>query len=369
MTFLEIAQILFAIPTAPYREQWMSRALLEILRSWSDVEVAEDRWGNIVARLRRGETGLAPVAYVAHLDHPGVFVETVDGCRVQARFEGFVTPEFLKGAAVRLFRSPDDAGIRGQISEVGERNWPGRERRIVIEAESPAEGAVLGMFDLEPIRIDGDRLWGRAVDDLGGCAAILAALALARESQEPVDLIAVFTRAEEAGFRGALLLCEEEAEAPRLLPREAWVISVETSSARPHVAVGDGAVLRVGDRRTIFDPGITLAFGQVGEAIAEDLGCRPLVRALMDGGTCEASVFNHAGWRSGGVCLPLGNYHNMNRENGRIEEEYVSLRDAEDVVRMMASVALRSDLRRRAAEEMATEFRELTEDARSKLTI
>ncbi|NNE43420.1 MAG: hypothetical protein HKN12_04375 [Gemmatimonadetes bacterium] len=34
-------------------------------------------------------------------------------------------------------------------------------------------------------------------------------------------------------------------------------------------------------------------------------------RRLMDGGGCEASAFCAAGYRAGGVALPLINYHNM----------------------------------------------------------
>jgi putative aminopeptidase FrvX len=58
-------------------------------------------------------------------------------------------------------------------------------------------------------------------------------------------------------------------------------------------------------------------------------------RMLMDGGTCEATVFARAGLRAGGLCIPLRNYHNMDRKAGRIAMEAICIADAEALVTLI----------------------------------
>ena len=54
----------------------------------------------------------------------------------------------------------------------------------------------------------------------------------------------------------------------------------------------------------------------------------------MDGGACEATVYAQAGFRTGALCLPLGNYHNHARGGG-VGPEYVAFDDAANLVRWM----------------------------------
>lgn len=58
----------------------------------------------------------------------------------------------------------------------------------------------------------------------------------------------------------------------------------------------------------------------------------------MPGGVCEATAFQTRGFRVGGVCLPLANYHNMG-PNGKIAPERVNLRDFDAVVRLLTALA------------------------------
>jgi hypothetical protein len=46
----------------------------------------------------------------------------------------------------------------------------------------------------------------------------------------------------------------------------------------------------------------------------------------MDGGTCESSAYCQRGYDATGICIALGNYHNMNVRRKRIGPEYVDLR-------------------------------------------
>jgi hypothetical protein len=47
----------------------------------------------------------------------------------------------------------------------------------------------------------------------------------------------------------------------------------------------------------------------------------------MDGGTCESTAFVAYGYQAGGMCLALGNYHNMDAQRGKIAPEYIDLND------------------------------------------
>jgi endoglucanase len=103
------------------------------------------------------------------------------------------------------------------------------------------------------------------------------------------------------GFVGAL-----HAVKTGSIPANARILSIETSRASKEAPIGEGPVIRVGDAATVFDQELT---NLVSEAAAQQ-GLRHQ-RKLMSGGSCEATAFGVYGYRATGLCLPLGNYHNM----------------------------------------------------------
>jgi len=191
-----------------------------------------------------------------------------------------------------------------------------------------------GTWDLPGFRRsrrDPDRIETRAADDLAGVASILALLdAVDRiDPARRVDVRALLTRAEEVGFVGAVA-----AARARRLPRGARVVVIEASKALPDAPQGAGPILRVGDRTSIFDDGLTRWLDRVGAALAGPSGRRfRFQRKLMDGGTCESTAFQQYGYRCAALCLPLGNYHNMG-PRGRIAVETIRLSDAVGLVRL-----------------------------------
>lgn len=86
--------------------------------------------------------------------------------------------------------------------------------------------------------------------------------------------------------------------------------------------MGDGVIVRVGDRTSVFDSAGTARLLDIAKA-AEI----PHLRALMQGGTCEATAYALYGYRTVAMCVALGNYHNCG-PNNRIAPEYVSITDA-----------------------------------------
>jgi endoglucanase len=86
----------------------------------------------------------------------------------------------------------------------------------------------------------------------------------------------------------------------------------------------------------------------------------------MDGGACEATAFNGLGYRACGLCLPLGNYHNIG-PGRKIRAEYVSVGDLAGLLELTVAAArewkrfavVRGGLRRRVDEIRASAPRKL----------
>jgi endoglucanase len=89
----------------------------------------------------------------------------------------------------------------------------------------------------------------------------------------------------------------------------------------------------VGDKTSIFDSAATATLGQ----IAADAHI-PIQRCLMPGGTCEATAYQLAGYRSAALCVALGNYHNCGPDH-EIAPEYVSLSDVQGLVGLCGRIA------------------------------
>jgi len=62
-------------------------------------------------------------------------------------------------------------------------------------------------------------------------------------------------------------------------------------------------------------------------------------RRVMDGGTCEATPYQLKGHISGGIAVPLHNYHNQGKR--RIGPEGVYLKDVRGAVRFLVEMVER----------------------------
>jgi endoglucanase len=122
--------------------------------------------------------------------------------------------------------------------------------------------------------------------------------------------------------------------------------------------MGDGVIVRVGDRTSIFDPAATGTLLQV----ARDAGI-PVQRALMSGGTCEATAYQLYGYQTAGLCVALGNYHNCGPEE-QIAPEFVSVDDAVGMTQLCVSAVLAGELENPAEALRAKLERNLEEHRR-----
>lgn len=120
------------------------------------------------------------------------------------------------------------------------------------------------------------------------------------------------------------------------------MLSLETSRALPHAPMGGGVIVRVGDARSLFDAPLMHALHAEAKALAAADRKFRFQRRLMDGGSCEATAFCSAGYRAGGLCVPLGNYHNMKGLDGGpkgIAAEEVRVSDFDTEVDLLVRLA------------------------------
>ncbi|HLP75323.1 MAG TPA: hypothetical protein VK327_00255, partial [Candidatus Paceibacterota bacterium] len=121
------------------------------------------------------------------------------------------------------------------------------------------------------------------------------------------------------------------------VPKNSFVISLETSRELPGVKMGGGVILRVGDRASVFDSDGTRFLAEVGGDLKKSKRFQ-FQRGLMSGGTCEATAYQEFGFQTAAVCVALGNYHNCGKTN-RITAEFVSTNDALNMVELLSAAA------------------------------
>lgn len=317
-----------ALPTAPFKEE----AVIAWVRAFCQqqrMQVRRDVCGNLL--ITRGRPAKGPRwVFVAHMDHPGLDAVKMAGKgSLLARFHGSVLASHLPRTPVIFFAK--DGPIRGRITHA-----TAGKRGYATEATMRVAGAVppgtCGMFDLEVIRQKGRLLYNRAIDDLGGVAAALQAMVNLADAR--VHAAALLTRAEEVGFIGAIAA----ARGGKLIRPTDALLSVECSARQPVAEQGKGVVVRVGDKTSIFDSGLTYQITQIAQRLASKHKGFAFQRALMPGGTCEATAFDVYGYRAAAVCIPLGNYHNMVPDKKKIAAEYIHLGDWQCLVDLLTAI-------------------------------
>jgi len=329
---LTLARQVLTLPTAPYHEHHVKAFVVAFCHNLPGVRVEHDRVGNVIVKYRRpSDETSAPLVFAAHMDHPGF--EILGGNR--AEFLGGVPKEmFAKGVGVRVYSSR--GVVRTKLATFDLSAWPKR-KLVTLNLEPGTENRFrpgdIGMWDVPAFRVSDGKLHATAIDDVLGTVVMLATLAEVSQRKLRSHVWCAFTRAEEVGFPGVMALIHS-----KRIPKNAFVVSIEMSKERPWARIGNGPIVRIGDRSTVFDPTATAFLLRAAQRCQERESAFRAQRCLMDGGTCEATAFVGFGYRAGGLCLPLGNYHNIGR-NLRPRAEYVSVNDLEQLVKLTVAVA------------------------------
>ncbi len=326
---------LTGLPTAAGREDRVIAWIERWAKRRRQVELKRDEFGNMLLQ-RVGARGQKPIVFTAHLDHPAFVVNLLAGPQVGAEFRGGVEERYFQGASVVLHHG-DGPAQRGRIVSVQNRRAKDEDRRVVVRFDAPPTASIADVltWDLPEPQVRDGHLHAPAVDDLAGVAAALAAFdrLLKSRRKRPADVRVLLTRAEEVGFVGAIAACRSG-----LIPAQARLVALEMSRSFAESPIGAGPIVRVGDRTSTFDPGLTYDVARIAQSLADRDPAFRWQRRLMPGGTCEATAYQTYGFTSTCLCLPLGNYHNMNEHTQRVAPEVISIKDYAHLVALLVEV-------------------------------
>ena len=329
---IEILSDLGKFPATSYWEDGPSGYLINRAKRVG-LEVSVDQWGNVLAVKPGSDPNAEGIAFVAHMDHPGYEVVAQQGDQLVLKTLGGIgIAAGRDGAKILVI---DSSGRRINATVVGAEKAEGNFQRsresagwlgtdtVYAQLSKDHDLGVLpvpAVPNLPDFIIDNDLVRMRAADDLAGCAAILAALEVIIESPIRGSVYGLFTRAEEVGLIGARLVAENG-----LIPKNTVIVSVETSSALPGAEIGEGVVIRTGDRATTFDYAAEVYLSAAVEKIRSSDPDFKVQRQLMSAGGCEAAAFKAFGYRVTGTAFPLGSWHN--RGESGVESEVISKSD------------------------------------------
>ncbi|HPF39340.1 MAG TPA: hypothetical protein P5081_01250 [Phycisphaerae bacterium] len=345
---LSLLETLVNLPTAPFVETHVAAFIRNFVSKRKALSLTKDRFGNLLVRYtppKRARLAGRPVLFAAHMDHPGFVATKMESKdRVRADFRGWVRMPFFRGTKIQFYSNGEwvPATIEKAIPQKPTKTTASARAfgadsppaAVIAKTRKAIEIGAPGMWGLPDATIRNHRLHARVCDDIAGLAGILCMLDAICRRKSAAPTYAFFTRAEEVGFAGALAAVSEQT-----VPKKTIVVAVECSKAITGVGMGDGPVLRVGDKATIFTPAAT-AYCQV---VADELAKRDksfrYQRKLMDGGTCESTAYCHYGYEATGICLPLVNYHNMDDAKMKIAPESIDTRDFLNLARWFVAIA------------------------------
>ncbi len=339
---LELTQV----PTASGLEDRVAAFVDRWIGERADrVQATRDDVGNMIIAQRRGGGGVRPVLVTAHLDHPAFVVTGRAGDRALAlEFRGGVNDPYFAGARLELV-GPGEERAHATVESLDADAKP--FKRVTARSASALPdwcgAGTIARWDLPRAEIAGGLLHTDACDDLAAAAAALCALDALLDAPGCGHVGLLLTVAEEVGFLGTI-----HAARTGFVPREARLLCLENSRSYPHDSpIGAGAILRVGDRISVFSPSLT---NRLAELFAHEAKSDPSFRwqrKLMPGGACEATAFASYGYESTCLCLPLGNYHNMadidavaaGTARAQVAREHVAVADFHSLVRMIEVAA------------------------------
>ena len=358
-----------SLPTAAGRED----RVIEAIERWvaqrhARVVLTRDKYGNLIvashkfrdacAHSAKHATAVKPVLITAHLDHPAFVVHAVRtqgaSAMVELEFRGGVHDPYFKGTAIEVFDGATQRSFDAKIISLDSAMDPATKPfKTVIAKLADAKSAkhiaagCIARWKLPAAKVVNGVAHTHACDDLAAVAAALLAYDTISRDPSLAHVALLFTRCEEIGFIGAIGAARAGTIAPgtRLL-------CLENSRSFPHDSpIGAGPIVRVGDRLSVFTPELT---NRVSTIALEHQKARPAFkfqRKLMAGGACEATAFASFGLNATCICLPLGNYHNMQDIDGvttsnkraRIGREFIAVADFHGLVELLEITVRRLD--------------------------
>ena len=311
------------LPTAPFHEHHVARFVLHFCKSLG-LSCKQDSFGNLKVIYRHGAS--KPVAFTAHMDHPG-FEVLKGGKKSLVQLLGGVPDNYFLKSKVVLC---DNKGFaKGKVIQVADK----KRRQFWVQVDRSVEKKGFGYFNLPGFKLRKGLIKTKAADNVMSVGVLLNFLKELKRKKIKAHVICIFTRAEEVGFVGASGLVKNN-----FLSKKIPAVVLETSSAKAGgVAIGGGPVLRVGDRFSTFAPEMDVWLKTAADSLQSKDKSFRYQRALLPGGRCEASLYVAEGYRVGGLAFPLGNYHNKGPKN--YAAEFISAKDYQDMLKWLIALA------------------------------
>ncbi|HET8656049.1 MAG TPA: M42 family metallopeptidase [Longimicrobiaceae bacterium] len=331
----------FEIPAA---RVWRQRA--EEFADRVEVDVS----GNSMATLNPG--GKPRVMLAGHIDEIGVIVTHVDE-QGFLYFDGIGgwDPQVLVGQRILLRTSGGEVrGVIGRkpihLIRPEEREKATKLQDLWIDVGAADRAAATGMgirvgdpgvIDAPMIRLGGDRIASRAIDNRIGAFVVLEAIRMLKERGGlAAEVVAVATTQEEIGFHGG----GARTSAHRIEPEVALAVDVTFASDAPQIEKKQTGEHRIGGG-PVLGRGATIhpiVFDRLVEA-AEAAGIPYTIQANGRSTSTDADSIHISrnGVATGLISVPNRYMHSPN--------EVVSLSDLEATSRLMAEFIARLDER------------------------
>ncbi len=356
-----------SLPTAAGREERVIAFIEQWVAARADrMVLSRDRIGNLtIARhdfLEACAKGVKPMLITAHLDHPAFVVTGLRvvgkgksaGVELDLEFRGGVNDPYFVGSTLEVFDRAGTHSCEARILSLDAKVDPATKpfKTVVARLARPADAAIvvtgsIARWKFPKAEVKHGLAHTHACDDLAALAAALIAFDTISCDAACAHVALLFTRSEEIGFIGAIGAAREGT-----VPQGARLLCLENSRSFPHDSpIGGGPIVRVGDRLSVFTPDLTNRVGDLAAAHAKANAHFKYQRKLMPGGACEATAFASFGLASTCICLPLGNYHNMQDIDGvaakkvkaRVGREFISTNDFHWLVEFLEVVARKID--------------------------
>lgn len=325
--YFKILEDVLTLPTAPLYEDKVVEYILKFA-STRNIPFQKDIYGNLIFEYHKGPIRPA-LGFLAHMDHPGFEFCCFDKDVARLRFLGGAACPKPGDNLLYYLKNSDTPEAKLKVVDHIHPEESKRPTHVIVEKDDVLNSKGFAVQDVTPFLKSEDLIHSRSVDDLAGCAALLALLDLLYEKKPDTNIYIIFTRAEELGFVGSCGIAMAH-----ILPKTLPIICLEASKKLPTAIQGEGVVIRVGDRFSVFDPEITSFLMLIARQLKEENENFKFQRAILDGGTCEASLFYTFGYKTSGLALPLGCYHN-NGDDGNIAPENIHLDDWYYMVELM----------------------------------
>ncbi len=307
--------------------------------------VSVDVSGNSVAELN--SSGAPRVMLAGHIDEIGLQVTHIDdkGFLFVDEIGGWDAQVVVGQRVTILARNHDLMGVIGKkpihLIQPDDRSKASKVRELWVDlgATSRAEALALGVRVGDPmvlatrmIRLAGDRIASRAIDNRIGAYVVLEALRALSEDRPSASVAAVATAQEEIGYTGG----GARTSAYALDPQVAIVVDVTFSTDVPDIEkkelgeheIGGGPVLSRGSAAhpVVFD---RLVQAAEEEGIPYTIQAQPKATRT----DADAIFLSRAGVPTGLISIPNRYMHSPN--------ELVSLADVAHAVRLIEAFVRR----------------------------